>query len=209
MASTRADQGADPRRVKRYVPEPASNVIESGSAPQPAGKRFSLIGDVDRGIGGDLAAVPQIARIRAESFRRARHEDPTGSLHRAAALRSEHPCEPRLEGIDPQRIDGVLAGGAGHDRGGPRGSGRDQADRDGQRDGPGMHRGGRRSDSRRGSVADHLPVERTLGQAGLTGRGEWSSMRGSSAEDLVGRCQWYRHRKPASALQPWHPSFGS
>jgi hypothetical protein len=77
-------------------------------ATHTAGHRLSSVLHLDRGIRRHPTAIPQITLVLAEQFARARHEYLIGRLGLAAGGRFgrlEHPTEPRLRGVDAQRID--------------------------------------------------------------------------------------------------------
>ena len=72
------------------------------------GERFSLVIDVDAAVGGHLAAVPEIALILGEDFRRRGHENLVSRLpnssFRFPVSHFQFPTQPRLCGIDGQRV---------------------------------------------------------------------------------------------------------
>ena len=93
----------------------------------PAGELLALVLDVHRCIGLDLAAIPQITHVLGELFRRAGHEQLVGLLRRASAVGLEHPGQPRLRDVDPERIRRILTRHLTHTRPSLQRSNRNQA----------------------------------------------------------------------------------
>ncbi len=76
----------------------------------PAGQRLSLIFDIHRLVGKDLATVPFVADVGLELFDARCNQNVICRLQLGPLFRFKQPAEARSGRIDTQRVGRVLAG---------------------------------------------------------------------------------------------------
>src|SRR6185437_7711305 len=72
-------------------------------------ERFARVNDLDRGVGGNLAAVPQIAVVGGKLASRGGDENLIGSLRFVVVIGVENPTQARLSDVNTLRLGQIFA----------------------------------------------------------------------------------------------------
>src|SRR5262245_55930705 len=79
-------------------------------------ERLAAIANVDRGVGGNATAIPQVADVGLQLLGRGRRQDLIGRLPFAADFGLQGPTESRRNNVNSRRIDAMLAPQIAHRR---------------------------------------------------------------------------------------------